>query len=201
MGIIASIIASQKKVKIFAAFAFFTFFTLLLLYSRAAENDDVHLSADLSVVEKELYPGDEILMGAEVILVRLENKSQKVDIALEYSLKNSQGIVLNRITETKGDLLRVADVQRMSVPTTAMPGVYSVSLTARYKDIETTVEENIVVLVPSPKRNGIFWTLGISVLGIALLAFWLWREHQRSKRLERQLIKVLSSSARVRNRK
>lgn len=188
-------------VSVRALTTFALFFLSLLLSSSVAENSEIHLSARLSVIEKEVYPGDEILMEVEVILVRLENKSQKVDITLEYSLKDSQGIVLNRITETKGDLLRVTDVQRMSIPTTAMPGVYSVSLTAKYKDVETTVGENIVVLVPPPKQNRIFWTLGISVLGIALLAFWLWREHQRSKRLERQLIKVLSSSARVRNRK
>ena len=149
----------------------------------STEEEESKILVDLVLPEgyKKVEAGKSILIQTEIILLEKEPSGAVIDILIEYAIKNSDGIAVVNISETKGIRERISTVKELAIPTDALPGTYTIEVKANYfgKIAMDAVSFEVI-------RSDILQTIsrqryfGISLLAllimILLLSVWNFRK-------------------------
>jgi len=159
---------------------------LTVLLSTAVKAQEL-LLVDVEIPEgyQQLKQGDPILAETQIILVGNNRTDTIIDVLIEYMIKDKEGNLITKVSETKGGVVRIQTVKELQLPADLPMGVYSITTKASYKDIagETSASFKITRNLGQEQFSSSFFNtrnllilllLGIITL-IFLSAYQFWR--------------------------
>lgn len=199
-----------KKIKIFGTKKLMVFLLLFLVFmsfvspKAISEDSAGNIIISLSILEnyQKINAGEEILLESEILLLGSE-KSGISDVVLEYSIKDKNSLVINKVVETKSGEFRIDDVKHLLIPEDLPPGVYTVCLKAVWQNISKETALNFEVVGALLKSNyadpeevsqiNIHNTIIeiLIILIVILLIIMLLIQHKKFKRIEKK-IKIIT---------
>src|SRR3989344_421139 len=99
---------------------------LTVLLSTAVKAQEL-LLVDVEIPEgyQQLKQGDPILAETQIILVGNNRTDTIIDVLIEYMIKDKEGNLITKVSETKGGVVRIQTVKELQLPADLPMGVYS----------------------------------------------------------------------------
>ncbi|MFW9930559.1 MAG: hypothetical protein ACFFD1_14315 [Candidatus Thorarchaeota archaeon] len=144
----------------------------------SALNSELVVYLEIPGQYERIYTGDNLIFNVEVLLLEENSNPERRDVMLEYVVKDNDGSVLTKISETKGLTLRMTDTKEIVLPEEIKPGIYTLEATVILEDSLSKSAENFEV----QKKNALYYSYNEQVpvfyiiatlifLGIVFLIF------------------------------
>ncbi len=174
------------------------FFSLSVNAESNVGDDPAEIILELTVPDEyqKITAGEHLFVESQILLVR-ENENSILDIIIEYSILDKEGKIINKLTETKGGIVRIGTVKELDIPKTSLPGVYTIVVKASYQDHDVESSENFEVVEDVETIIGAYDLISVSPLVIyliglifALFTIIILYQHLRFKKIEHLIVKA-----------
>ncbi|GEM_PF-5466016 len=108
---------------------------LPLAFSLAQAEELLLVNVEIPEGYQHISEGDSILVDTQINLVGYQQNNTITDVVIEYVIKDKEGNIITRLSETKGGFIRIQTVKELLLPSNLPLGIYSVIVRANYKDV------------------------------------------------------------------
>ncbi|MDO8511258.1 MAG: hypothetical protein Q7S55_03770 [Nanoarchaeota archaeon] len=153
----------------------------LIMVMPAKAQDLLLVDAIIPEGYRHLVLGESVFVETQIILVGNNQSSPLVDVLIEYAVKDKDGQVITKISETKGGIVRIQTVKELHLPADLSPGIFSVTVRASYKEkaMETATTFEVAEQHALPVS---FYTQDVNnlfiIILVAIVSLFLFSAHQ-----------------------
>ncbi len=167
-----------------------SFIVVFLASMAAAEPSELFLEILIPSKYARISSGEAVLVESDIILRGNEDDIAIVDVTIEYMVKDTFDSVVTKAVETKGGIFRLTTVRELEMPSAAKPGMYTVEVAARYKNL--TSKNSAQFEIVKPPLIGFFtWqnhlktgaAIIVTIL-VSIFLFGFWRLQSLAKKIE-----------------